>query len=196
MMSFTLSTMTERLMLLSVLAGVLVFPLGCATEEFVREELRKTELKLGQQITETRAVADAANQRGIVTDERLSRSQANRYKRALVRTAVVSFWKDKWELDDPAQAALLDVAQQLRENTTFTVDLEGHTDNLGQLPAMLQLSDRRVESVRRFLTDKGVDLNRLESIGFGQTRPVADNATEQGKALNRRVVLKIYRPID
>jgi len=60
----------------------------------------------------------------------------------------------------------------------------------------VQLSQRRVEVVRRYLVEKGVDLPRIESIGLGEAQPTADNKTAQGRAQNRRVVIRLFGPAD
>lgn len=128
------------------------------------------------------------------TDSRLSRLWANRNKRSLMGTVVVTFGFDKWELEDRGETALLDVVKQLKEKPDLVVDLEGHTDNGGPTSYNVQLSQRRAEAVRRFLVEKGVDLRRIQSIGLGQTHPVADNRSQDGRAQNRRVVIKLFMP--
>ena len=66
------------------------------------------------------------------------------------------------------------------------VRIEGHTDNVGQKPANLKLSGERALAVRQWLIDHGIDAKRLISVGFGDLKPVADNATAEGKSQNRR----------
>ena len=66
--------------------------------------------------------------------------------------------------------------------------LEGHTDNTGRAAHNLALSQRRAEAAKAYLVSKGIDADRLEAKGYGATRPIADNATSQGRATNRRVV--------
>lgn len=65
--------------------------------------------------------------------------------------------------------------------------IEGHTDATGSANLNQSLSQQRAESVRRALVDLGVDASRIQATGYGQTRPVADNATDQGRSRNRRV---------
>jgi outer membrane protein OmpA-like peptidoglycan-associated protein len=65
--------------------------------------------------------------------------------------------------------------------------IEGHTDNSGSRDFNQSLSLRRAESVRRWLVEYGIGSALLEVAGFGPTRPIADNATEAGRAANRRV---------
>jgi outer membrane protein OmpA-like peptidoglycan-associated protein len=74
------------------------------------------------------------------------------------------------------------------------VRIEGHTDSRGSDQKNLLLSRRRAESVRLFLLDLGIDADRLESEGFGKTRPIADNRTARGRAQNRRVDFVIVDP--
>jgi outer membrane protein OmpA-like peptidoglycan-associated protein len=69
--------------------------------------------------------------------------------------------------------------------------IEGHTDNRGAAEMNLDLSKRRAASVRQWLVDHGIDSGRLESEGYGLTRPIASNDTDEGRALNRRVEFKI-----
>lgn len=67
------------------------------------------------------------------------------------------------------------------------VNIEGHTDNVGDAAKNKDLSDRRAKAVVKYLASKGVDAARLNGVGFGAERPVADNATDAGRANNRRV---------
>lgn len=71
------------------------------------------------------------------------------------------------------------------------LDVDGHTDSVGDDASNQALSERRAVSVARYLNSRQVDSRRLQIIGFGETRPVADNNTDQGRALNRRVEISI-----
>lgn len=130
------------------------------------------------------------------TDGRLGRHLLNRYKRKLSETVLVSFAFNKSDLDSGGQSALEEVAKKLSDNPNLTVDLGGHTDARGTDAFNLALSDRRKETVRRFLVDKGVELNRIFFIGFGESKPVADNANEAGRTQNRRVAIGILAPAE
>jgi uncharacterized repeat protein (TIGR01451 family) len=74
------------------------------------------------------------------------------------------------------------------------VGIEGHTDNKGKEEANIQLSDRRAQSVMRWLIANGVAADRLTAKGYGPTRPIADNKTNKGRAANRRVDFRILDP--
>lgn len=76
----------------------------------------------------------------------------------------------------------------MKKYPTTTAVIEGHTDNVGSHDYNMQLSQRRAESVVNYLVDNfGIDRSRLSAKGYGFTRPVADNATEEGKQKNRRI---------
>ncbi|HEY1040300.1 MAG TPA: OmpA family protein [Bacteroidia bacterium] len=83
-----------------------------------------------------------------------------------------------------------DLAEILKRNEGVNLSIEGHTDNVGEDDYNLTLSQKRTESVRDYLISKGISSSRLSAIGYGETRPVADNKTAKGKAKNRRVELK------
>lgn len=71
--------------------------------------------------------------------------------------------------------------------------IEGHTDNQGDAPHNLKLSKKRAAAVLKYLVEKGVDRFRLDAEGFGQTKPIAKNETEEGRAQNRRVAFVITK---
>ena len=79
----------------------------------------------------------------------------------------------------------------LAEYQTVRLEIQGHTDSTGSDENNLNLSERRAASVRQYLTSKGVADDRLESKGYGETTPIADNNTPQGRAQNRRVEFKL-----
>jgi outer membrane protein OmpA-like peptidoglycan-associated protein len=139
--------------------------------------------------------AEAAS-KADTTDQRLTRLWKNRLARLPVETVLVRFGFDRADLDDRAQTALLEVLKQLRDNPSLVVDLEGYTDATGDSGYNVQLSQRRVEAVRRFLVEKGVELHRLNSIGLGSVRPLADNKTKMGRDQNRRVAIRLFGPAE
>ncbi|ACY16532.1 OmpA family protein [Haliangium ochraceum] len=88
----------------------------------------------------------------------------------------------------PVSFALLnEVATVLTDNPEIEVRIEGHTDSRGSAEFNMELSQSRAESVRSFLIDKGVDGDRLEAKGYGESAPIANNNTRAGQAQNRRV---------
>ncbi len=87
---------------------------------------------------------------------------------------------------------LNEVARILKDDANLKLDIEGNTDNTGKAQKNQTLSENRAKAVLGYLTAKGgIDTNRLTSAGFGDTKPIASNKTAKGKALNRRVELKL-----
>ena len=78
-------------------------------------------------------------------------------------------------------------------NDSLTATIYGHTDSVGNPKSNKVLSQRRAESVKRFLSSLGVDPNRLEAVGMGDTDPRADNRTLEGRLINRRVEVKMTK---
>lgn len=79
------------------------------------------------------------------------------------------------------------IAEMLTNDPSIKISIEGHTDNTGTAAANQTLSQNRAKAVMDAIIAKGIDKGRLSSKGWGQTKPMADNSTEEGKALNRRV---------
>ena len=91
-----------------------------------------------------------------------------------------------------ASKPVLDVtADGLKKHPRVRVELQGHTDSKGADAYNLKLSQRRADSVRDYLGQQGVPENQLTAKGYGEAQPVADNKTEEGRAKNRRVVMKV-----
>lgn len=103
----------------------------------------------------------------------------------------VQFDLDKADIRPDAAVILDEAANQLSQVSGARVSVEGHTDSSGSDAYNQSLSERRAGSVRDYLVEKGVDAGRLSTAGYGESQPVADNATAEGRALNRRVELKV-----
>ncbi|MFP2910685.1 outer membrane exchange protein TraB [Pyxidicoccus sp. 3LFB2] len=109
----------------------------------------------------------------------------------------VNFATDQDVILSESFPILEEVARVMNENTEVDrILVEGHTDSRASDAYNLELSRRRAASVMRFLIESGVAAERLCSQGFGRSRPLADNATEEGMALNRRVEFTIQPPSD
>jgi outer membrane protein OmpA-like peptidoglycan-associated protein len=101
----------------------------------------------------------------------------------------VDFATGSARLTTPAQAILDGVAQMLLANPDVRVEVGGHTDSTGSAEVNTRLSQERAEAVVAYLVKKGVSADRLTAHGYGSDRPIADNATPEGRAQNRRVEL-------
>ncbi len=86
---------------------------------------------------------------------------------------------------------LNEVVNILYEHPTLRLQIEGHTDSTGKAETNLRLSKQRAESVKKYLTEKGIDATRLAAAGYGSDKPLQSNATLEGRKKNRRVELKL-----
>jgi OOP family OmpA-OmpF porin len=103
----------------------------------------------------------------------------------------VFFENDSYRLLPRSFPALDSVTNLLRKYPIIQLTIEGHTDNTGGVQYNQTLSEKRAGAILQYLLNAGIDTNRLKAIGFGQQQPVADNATAEGRAANRRVVLQL-----
>lgn len=156
------------------------------------QRLNGVEAQAGQ-ASET---AKAARVRADEVDTRLTRLWTSRNKRSLVETVHVQFAFDKAELSDAAQTALATIVKELKENPNLTVDLEGFTDSTGARDYNVTLSQRRVESVRRYLIEQGAELPRINSVGLGPVNGAPVNGAKEEQAKQRRVSVKLMLGAD
>ena len=197
-----------------LLPAMLMTVSGCATRDWVRDLMGKKEAEiggrmdgLGNQIKTTEAnlgettklarsageradgalsKADGAMEKAGGVDSRLTRIWSNRYNQKAVDTVEIYFGFDQAELSDGAQTALIGVVKELEANQTLVVKLGGFTDPKGTKSYNYALAQRRVEAVRRYLADKGVQLSRVQAIGMG---PLDDRGTPNEK--KRRVTVTL-----
>jgi outer membrane protein OmpA-like peptidoglycan-associated protein len=95
---------------------------------------------------------------------------------------------DKLKVASLVQLDIL--ATILTRYESANLEIQGHTDNVGDDAKNMTLSQNRTETVKAYLVKKGISENRITATGFGETKPIADNRTPLGKAKNRRVELK------
>ncbi len=101
----------------------------------------------------------------------------------------VLFDTGKATIQPESSKCLNEVASLLSKNATWKMRIEGHTDNVGSKSANMKLSQARAEAVRAWLIAHDIEGSRVTAQGLGDTKPVVDNATDEGKAKNRRVAL-------
>lgn len=94
---------------------------------------------------------------------------------------------------DVGNEEILDqLKKYLDENKKVTLlRIEGHTDNVGKPPDNLKLSGERALTIKKYLVSHGIDEKRIVAVGFGESKPIGDNNTEEGRAQNRRTEFKI-----
>lgn len=112
---------------------------------------------------------------------------------SLTLGADASFDTGKADLKPEGRAKLDDVAAKLKQPGVQidSMTITGHTDSVGNPKSNQTLSERRAEAVKTYLVSQGVDGSKIKTVGRGQTQPVSDNKTTQGRAKNRRVELEV-----
>ena len=183
---------------------------GCATKQYVSEEVSKSSATSEKRINEVESQVEATQTRvkdhdsriaelDKTTREALERAQAagklaeGKFVYSLVLSDdAVKFPVNKHELSQEAEDKLKDFAERLKgENKNVYLEIQGHTDSTGAKEYNLNLGEARAETVRRFLNKQGIALNRMSTISYGQDEPVDSNKTKDGRAKNRRVVVVV-----
>jgi len=103
------------------------------------------------------------------------------------------FPQGKSTIDPKTYPELDEVGQMMKENTKLEIQLEGHTDNQGSSKANLALSEERVEAVKRYLVAMGIGKDRIKTKAFGGSQPLSNEMTQEARAMNRRVELRILK---
>ncbi len=105
-------------------------------------------------------------------------------------TLYINFEIGKSTIKSESQSIVNELFKMLNDNPTIKITIEGHTDNVGNSESNKSLSEQRAASVKAALIKKGIATDRIQTIGYGQDKPIADNSTEEGRAKNRRVEIK------
>jgi outer membrane protein OmpA-like peptidoglycan-associated protein len=139
--------------------------------------------------------AKAAEEKAAAANEALAKLAAKEEQRGMVITlsGSVLFKSNQSTLLPGAEARLNDVAAALLDAKGRNVVIEGHTDSRGSKDANMALSQRRADAVRSYLVSRGYPSERIEARGIGVDRPIAENATAEGRANNRRVEIVVAR---
>ncbi len=142
--------------------------------------------EVGETAKVARDRADTATSKSDEVNSRLTRLWASRNTRTPAETIDVLFGFNHWDLTDRSQNTLATLVKELKENDKLVVELTGYADQTGPREYNVQLSERRVEAVRRFLVQNGVDLWRIQSVGMG---PILDRGIPKDK--KRRVTVSL-----
>ena len=152
-----------------------------------RAKARENELQVERNLKETMQTDDLAN---------LVHIQSNERKVKLVLTEGVLFASGKADLKEPAKQVLAPIAAELKKLPNDVL-IEGHTDNVpikkGRYSSNWELSMARAYSVLQFMQEQGLSARHLAGIGYGENRPVGDNATIEGRAKNRRIEISLMK---
>ena len=183
------------------------------TVEETQERTRQNEGRIGQvdqkaeaagrSAQEARTAADAAAARANEVGTQVTQvngrvDEVEAASRRLVYTVTLSedqgnFKFGKTDLPDSAKQRLDEVISQLKAKPeNIFIEIEGHTDNVGSKELNMKLGEERAEAVKRYLYEQHqIPLHKMNVISYGEDKPVAPNTTRQGRAQNRRVVVKV-----
>jgi peptidoglycan-associated lipoprotein len=179
----------------AVLLGALSLG-GCATKKFVNQEVGRVETqaaaanqvqdtKLGELDQTSRDALERATAAGKLAEGKFVYS-------VVLSDDSMKFPVSKATLSPEAQARLDAFVEKLKsENRNVYVEVQGHTDSTGSAEGNQRLAAERAESVRRYLNQHGIALNRVATISYGEDEPVAPNTDRAGRSANRRVVLVV-----
>ena len=109
----------------------------------------------------------------------------------LVEHHPITFASNSATLISGSRESLDVMADVIAGEPDASILIEGHTDSRGEPRMNLELSQQRADAVRRYLVLRGIAPNRLEALGFGDSAPIADNATAAGRRANRRIVFRV-----
>jgi len=204
----------------SIACLTLLSAVGCASKGYVNEEVSREVAAVHTRVDEVESQVEANQQRLDVQGERIeavsgvaenaSQTAREALERAvnagklaegklLFETALtddkVRFAFDDKDLSPEGKTALDEIAGELvAANESVYVEIQGHTDATGTDDYNLELGYERAQAVLRYLNMRhGVPLHRMSAISYGETAPVADNKSSDGRAQNRRVVLVVLR---
>ena len=183
---------------------------GCATKEFVNQQVSAEDAKTQAGFDKQQASLDQHQQTLNQHQDQLAKLDQNTREAMERATAAgklaegkflyevvlsddsVKFPLDSSKLSKEAEQRLNDFADKLKaDNRNVYLEIQGHTDKTGTDNINMQLGEKRAEAVRLFMNEHGVPLNRMATISYGEKDPVADNKTKAGRAQNRRVVLVV-----
>ena len=182
-----------KLMLVLLIPGLLL-TVGCAKKAVISDaSMTQTQMTDAEKQAAEKIKQAAAAEKRAIEEEQLvaEKAQAAKWARDKFMNNDIHFDYDKSSLTDMAQEVLKKKATYLMANPGLAVLIEGHCDERGTNEYNLALGERRAESARTFLLDLGVPGDQMNTISFGEEKPVSMFDTEEGWALNRRAHFEI-----
>ncbi|MDP3852120.1 OmpA family protein [Phenylobacterium sp.] len=177
-----------------VIAGAMLLGVaslgGCATKGFVNEQVAIVDSKVTAHDARIAGV-DATAREALQRADAAGKLAEGKFAYSMVLSDdSLKFPAAKATLSPEAQARLDAFVEKLKaDNRNVYVEIQGHTDASESKAGAYRLGEQRAEAVRRYLSQKGVALNRIGTISYGAEAPVAPNTDKAGRSANRRVVL-------
>lgn len=173
------------------LAGVIIIGAAglaaCATEDYVNKSVATEHQKSGARMD----TMDQNTKDAMARAESAHKLAEGKFLYEMVLSDdSVKFPTNGSQLSPEAETRLTDFVNKLKgDNKNVYVEIQGHTDSSGTPAYNMKLGEERAEAVRLFMNQQGVPLNRMSTISYGQTSPVAPNDNPTGRSQNRRVVV-------
>ena len=156
---------------------------GCASHRFVRDQVQVVDTR----VTGVEGLAGQALDRANAAHKL---AEGKFLYEVVLSDDSMKFPTDEDALSPEAEARLAELVQRLKaENRNVYLEIQGHTDAVGDAEYNEKLGEARAEAVRRYLSRGGIALNRMATISYGEEAPVAPNDTPEGRAQNRRVAI-------
>ena len=156
---------------------------GCASHRFVRDQVEVVDTR----VTGVEGLAGQALERANAAHKL---AEGKFLYEVVLSDDSMKFPTDEHALSPEAESRLAELVQRLKaENRNVYLEIQGHTDAVGDAEYNEKLGEARAEAVRRYLSRGGIALNRMATISYGEEAPVASNDTPEGRAQNRRVAI-------
>lgn len=110
-----------------------------------------------------------------------------------IRLSSLNFAQGEAQIAPESYSELDEVVEMMRDNEKIIIQLEGHTDNLGNAKANMKLSEDRVEAVKQYITDQGIAKSRVKTKAFGGSQLLTHESTPEARTVNRRVEMRILK---
>ena len=189
--------------------GLVILP-ACASKQYVSGEVEKSNAKTEKHIGDVESQVEQTQSKVNEHEQRLAQldkstkdaiaraSEAGKLAQGKFNYSVVlsddkaHFPVDGHELSEEAKQQLDDFVEKLKtDDKNVYLEIQGHTDATGSPDHNMRLGQDRADAVRRYLNEKGVALNRMSTISYGETQPLESNKTKEGRSKNRRVVIVV-----
>lgn len=156
------------------------------------DEVRQRADRAQQQADKAASSAEQANTRVTGVEQSVTDLRSTLDKFTVQKTVTVNFKANKSELLPEATAALDELASQIKDRNGFLLEIQGFASAEGDPDLNERLSQARSEAVKRYMAERyNIPLFRMSILGFGTSRPVADNSTKEGREQNRRVEVRL-----
>ncbi|MBG7616438.1 OmpA family protein [Brevundimonas sp. BAL450] len=165
---------------------------ACASHQFVRDNVQVVDDRVTATDTRLTGVEGTAGQALQRANDAHVLAEGKFLYEVVLSDDSVKFPTDVDSLSPEAEQRLNELAQRLRaENANVYLEIQGYTDSTGPESYNDELGQARAEAVRRYLNRQGVALNRMSTISYGESEPVAPNDTPEGRSQNRRVAIVV-----